>query len=79
MIGKGEGSNEIKFLNNYTNLTNRIIDGDVPDSIKILLSTTQGSPIPKKNGSIRPLGLRDGFANVTLKIALKVKSTNRRK
>jgi hypothetical protein len=50
---------------------NQIANGNVPNDVATILVSTLASPIPKKNDDIRPLGLRDGFINLTTKCVVK--------
>jgi len=71
LIGRSSDADEHQFLDSITWMMNIIADGNVPPDIAMILRSTQAVAIPKKDDNIRPLGLRDGFVNLTSKCILK--------
>jgi hypothetical protein len=70
-MGKHRDADEQVFLNNLTWLMNTIGNGRTPTDVASILTSTQAVALPKKNNGLRPLGLRDGFVNMTTKCILK--------
>lgn len=70
MIGSVEAEQQRVFLEKLTWLLTAIANGQQPDCIKETTRSTQGVVIPKKDGKIRPLGLRETLVNLTLKVTL---------
>ena len=71
LIGKNEDHDETDFLKKITYAFNLIVNNDVPTEVHELLRDTQGIPLTKKDGDIRPIGLREGYTNIAIKAALK--------
>ena len=76
LLGKSSSMDEIYFLNHFTQLINRLVNGKIPPSIAPLLIGTIGLVIPKGGGSWRPLGLREAFSNLAIKCALRTEKLN---
>lgn len=71
LIGRSNNPDELNCLESLTWMINRTANGNVPLDVTSILISTVASPIPKKDNSIRPLGLRDGYINLTTKCVLK--------
>ena len=79
LLGNAHNGSEINFLEGYTWFNNCILQGTVPKDIHSILRDTQGSPITKKDGSIRPVALREGFTNYASRLAIAYKSEQTQK
>ena len=71
LIGKASTPDEVEFLSHLTAFFNAIAQNKVPPEVAPLLTGTQGLVIPKQDGKDRPLGLREGLANLAIKCALR--------
>ena len=71
LIGKSTTPDEVDFLSHLTAFFNAIVQFKVPPEVVPLLTGTQGLVILKQDGKDRPLGLREGIANLAVKCALR--------
>lgn len=72
LIGTGKSEDQAKFLANLTWLLTVIVNGKVPTEVMGTMRSTQGASIPKRDGKIRPLGLRETLVNLALKTGLRM-------
>ena len=71
LMGKGSDVDEQDFISSLTNVINDMANAKVPKDTAQILRSTQAIAGAKKNNGIRPIGLRDGFANLCSKTLLK--------
>lgn len=71
LVNSCDSEDKTKFLDNLTWLLTVIVNGRVPAEVMGTMRSTQGAAIPKRDGKIRPLGLRDTLVNLALKTALR--------
>jgi len=75
LIGTAHTEEENTCLLLLTWVLTIIVNGKVPAVVMGTMRSTQGAAIPKRDGRIRPLGLRETLVNLALKTALQMCKT----
>ena len=70
LIGKCRTNEELTCLEDLTFILSMIANGKVPQEIIPILTSSFGVVIPKRDNKDRPLGLREGLANLAIKCAI---------
>ena len=70
LIGKCRTKEELTCLEDLTFILSMIANGKVPREIIPILTSSFGVVIPKRDNKDRPLGLREGLANLAIKCAI---------
>ena len=70
MIGSLQIVEERTLLEKLTWLLTAIVNGKLPTTVEDLTRSTQGMAIPKKDGKVRPLGMRETLVNLAIKSLL---------
>lgn len=71
LVGQNLEQDEQSFLQTFTWFINQIANGLAPPDIAEILTSTLAIALAKKDNGIRPIGLRDGFVNLTTKCIVK--------
>ena len=70
LIGKCQTNDEICCLEDLSFILTKIAIGKVPQEVTPILTSSFGIVIPKRDNKDRPLGLREGLANLAIKCAI---------
>ena len=70
MIGSLQIVEERTLLEKLTWLLTAIVNGKLLTTVEDLTRSTQGMAIPKKDGKVRPLGMRETLVNLAIKSLL---------